>query len=235
MNVETMEGRTLFSVTVSQDYPGYYEITGDESADTIDVAVDMNAETFSLDGATYDGVAFIIVYGGGGDDVISLIASSTGYIGAAVDAGAGSDLVTVNFDGSIWAGEDDDAVYLSDAFRGEVYGDGGNDEIYVSGDCASPEIYGGAGDDRIDATENNHGVTIHGDDGNDLIYGSRYGDRIYGDSGADVIFGGAGSDGIYAGDPDADGAGDWIDGGVGSDTLDTHGYEIAIESIEHVI
>src|SRR4051794_21303976 len=102
MNIETMEGRTLFSVTVSEGYPGYYDITGDASADAINVSVDMDAETFTLDDVTYTGVAFIAVDGGGGDDTISLLASSPGYIGASVDAGDGNDSVTLNFDGAIW-------------------------------------------------------------------------------------------------------------------------------------
>src|SRR5687768_2104441 len=102
MNVETMEGRTLLSVTVSEGYPGYYEITGGESADVIDVSVDMDAEAFTLDGETYAGVAYILVDAGGGDDTIRLIASSAGYIGTSVVAGDGDDTITVNFDGSIW-------------------------------------------------------------------------------------------------------------------------------------
>src|SRR4051812_20183579 len=113
MNVETMEGRTLFSVTVSEGYPGYYEITGTDSADVIDVSVDMEAETFTLDDATYTGVAYILVDAGGGDDTIRLLASSGGYIGASVVAGDGNDTMTVNFDGSIWAGDGDDTLDLS--------------------------------------------------------------------------------------------------------------------------
>jgi Ca2+-binding RTX toxin-like protein len=232
MNVETMEGRTLFSVTVSQDYPGYYEITGDDSADVIDVSVDMDAQTFTLDGDTYDGVEFILVYGNGGDDTIDLHASSPGYIGTAVNGGDGRDAVTVNFDGSVWGGAGNDRIELSDAFRGQVFGEDGNDEIYVSGQCAGAEIYGGNGSDRIDASDNRYGVTARGGAGDDLIIGSAFGDRIYGDEGGDVIYGGAGSDAIYAGN---DNAGDWIYGGSGSDTLYSNGYEISIDSIEHVI
>src|SRR5688500_19397423 len=119
MIVETMEGRSLFSVTVTEGYPGFYEIHGDEADDVIDVSVDMVAETFTLDGVTYAGAAFISVMSGGGHDSISLLGSDEGYIGASVDAGDGDDSITINFDGAVLAGDGDDTLDLADAFRGE--------------------------------------------------------------------------------------------------------------------
>ena len=40
MNIETMEGRTLFSVTVSEVAPGYLQFDGDSEADEINIETD---------------------------------------------------------------------------------------------------------------------------------------------------------------------------------------------------
>jgi Ca2+-binding RTX toxin-like protein len=233
MIVETMEGRTLFSVTVSEGYPGFYDIVGDDADDAIHVSVDMAAETFTLDGVTYGGVAYISVLSGGGHDSISLAGSSDeGYITAGVDAGPGDDSISINFDGSVWAGDGDDTLDLSDAFRGEVWGHAGNDSILVHGECVEPEIHGGDGDDYIDTTGNQYGVAIYGDAGADVIYGSEYCDQIYGGTGADVLHGNGGNDVFFA---SGDNAADQVYGGGGSDRLYSNGYEADIVAVEHVI
>ena len=231
MNVETMEGRTLFSVTVSEGYPGFYEVYGTSAADSIDITVDQVAETFTLDGVTYEGVAFITVFGYDGDDTISLSASSAGYIAAVVVAGDGDDDISINFDGSIWAGNGDDTLDLADSFRGEVYGEAGADEILVHGNNQSPEINGGDGNDLIDASGNNYAVIMYGGAGNDVMYGTAYDDRIYGEGGADVLFGGAGNDIIYSG---AGADYDKVDGGSGNDSLYSNGYEAIIVNVETI-
>jgi Ca2+-binding RTX toxin-like protein len=232
MIVEAMEGRTLFSVTVTEGYPGFYEIHGDDADDVIHVAVDSAAETFTLDGITYGGVAYISVFGGGGHDSISLLSSSDGYIGAGVDAGAGDDYITINFDGSVWAGDGDDTLDLSDAFRGEVWAQAGNDTILVHGECVEPEIHGGDGDDLIDATGNAYGVAIYGGAGADVIYGTDYDDQIYGGTGADIMAGNGGNDVFFA---SGDNAADHVNGGGGSDRLYSNGYEASIVGIEHLV
>ncbi len=232
MIVETMEGRTLFSVTVSEGYPGFYDIVGDDADDAIHVSVDMGAETFTLEGVTYTGVAFISVMSGGGHDSISLLGSSEGYISAGIDAGPGDDSISINFDGSVWAGDGDDTLDLADAFRGEVWGGAGNDSIFVHGECIEPEIHGGEGDDYIDTTGNNYGVAIYGDAGADVIHGSDYSDQIYGGTGADILYGNGGNDVFFA---SGDNAADRVDGGGGSDRLYSNGYEADIVAVEHVI
>src|SRR6059058_1620581 len=134
MMIETMERRRLFAVTVTEDYPGFYEINGDDSGNTIALSVSQNDETFTMDGTTYTDVSFILVNSGNGSDAITMTSvDGSGVIGAAVNAGGGNDSVTVNFDANISGGEGDDTMYLSDAYRGEAHGDAGNDKIYISG------------------------------------------------------------------------------------------------------
>jgi Ca2+-binding RTX toxin-like protein len=217
MNVEALEGRRLFSVTVTEGYPGFYQIHGDGSANTIEVFVSQLDETFTLDGVTYGGVADITVHGYGGNDAISVAGSDNeeGWIGASVSGGDGDDSITVDLDGAIWAGPGDDVLHLSNAFRGEAYGEGGGDRIYIAGGCVDPEIIGGDGDDLLDATQNEYGVTLRGGMGDDTILGSNFDDEIYGDEGRDALHGGGGDDTFYAFDGDAD----TVFGGGGTDTL----------------
>jgi hypothetical protein len=64
-------------------------------------------------------------------------------------------------------------------------------------------INAGAGNDIVDLTSSNFvlttGVTINGEDGNDVLWGSNGDDIINGGNGDDVIFGGAGSDTLTGG------------------------------------
>jgi hypothetical protein len=52
MPFESLERRRLFSVTVTETFPGYYEIVGDASDDAIAVSVDQAGESLSLGGST---------------------------------------------------------------------------------------------------------------------------------------------------------------------------------------
>jgi hypothetical protein len=212
--IQPLEQRRLFSVTVTEAYPGYYEIHGDDNDNYIDVAVCMTENTFTIDGNTYADVSYILAYGYGGNDTIQLISfDGAGIIAGGIVAGAGNDTITMNFDGGIWAGSGEDTVYLSESFRGQAYGDGGNDQIYISGLCLNADVRGGTGDDYIDCTANAYSVVIHGDQGNDTLYGSDYDDELYGDEGHDHVNGGYGDDAFYYAD------GDDIDGGDGYDIL----------------
>ena len=216
MRIETLEDRRLMSATVTEGYPGFFEVDGTAGADTINITVSQAAETFTLDGTTYTGVMDISVAGYGGNDSITVASSGEGSIGTSVTGGDGNDTVNVNFPGAIWAGLGDDILYLSDSFRGEVYGEGGADQMYVSGACIDPQINGGAGNDMIDATGNLYGVIIRGGAGDDTIYGSSYNDTIYGDGGVDYLYGNGGNDTFYC---RGDGAADHVFGGNGTDIL----------------
>lgn len=230
MHIETLEPRRLRSATVEQTFPGYYEIAGDESDDVIVVNVDQDQATFTLDGVTYSGVSYIYVYGKGGNDSIDVSAPTPGSIGASIDGGDGNDHLALNFDGGIWAGAGDDTIDLRDSFQGEVYGEGGSDQVYVLGECVDPEIQGGDGNDLIDASQNNYGVVIRGGAGNDTIYGSEYADQIYGDAGADRIYGLGGNDTFYC----RDGEADTVFGGGGTDFLYADGADVQNNGVEYV-
>ena len=48
-------------------------------------------------------------------------------------------------------------------------------------------------------SENVHGVSIVGGDGNDTVIGGAYGDHLSGDAGNDRIYGGGGNDTLFGG------------------------------------
>jgi hypothetical protein len=230
MNIETMEGRTLFSVTVSEISPGYYEFDGDAAADDINISVDMERHTLTYDGKQFENVAYVYVSGGAGNDTISVIADRPGDIGAAIDGGDDCDTILCNFDASIWGGNGNDEIHLSDAQQGQVYGEGGMDSVYISGYSANAIVDGGRDSDYIDATQNLYGVTIYGGENDDQIYGSNFDDTIYGESGADIIVSFGGDDTIYT---SGDGGIDWIDAGDGYDSLYGDTVEIGIQNVEN--
>ena len=67
------------------------------------------------------------------------------------------------------------------------------------------EIRAGAGNDLVDLTSSTSSligeeITIHGNQGDDVIWGSAANETIYGGEGDDTLFGGAGSDTLYGGE-----------------------------------
>jgi Ca2+-binding RTX toxin-like protein len=223
MHFETLEVRRLCSVTVSQGYPGFYEVYGDEGDNEISISVSMDDQSFSLDGQTYNGLQQLAVYGLGGNDMIMVSAGHAAYISATIDGGDGDDQLALNFDGSVSGGAGSDRIYLSDAFRGEAYGGSSDDYVWINGDNVDAYIDGGDGDDYIDASSNNYRVFIHGGEGSDTIIGSDYDDQIFGDGGSNVIYGMGGNDQIFV----RNGSYDCTDGGGGTDVCYADGYHDA--------
>jgi Ca2+-binding RTX toxin-like protein len=214
MKLESLEARRLFDVTVVEGYPGFYEIHGTDESDVIDVAVSMAEESMTVNGQTYEYVSYIVAYGNGGNDSISITTvDGAGVIGASVSAGDGHDQVTLAVDGAIWAGQGNDELYLLDSFRGEAYGEAGNDYMHISGLTTDAEIRGGDGHDFIDCSANRFGVVVFGGCGNDTIIGSDLADQLYGNEGHDVLDGRGGNDMLYAWGGD----GDIVNGGAGDD------------------
>jgi Ca2+-binding RTX toxin-like protein len=123
--------------------------------------------------------------------------------------------------GGLYGGDGNDFM---DGGRGNDYLDGGNgDDIIVTGDGVDI-VFGGAGGDSIYSTYTRtfgSQSTLHGGDGNDLIYGSYFADTLTGDGGDDllwggddydILLGGAGTDSILGGH-----GSDYFLGGAGSD------------------
>ena len=124
------------------------------------------------------------------------------------------------FSDVIDGGDDIDVLNLTDSndafFIDDVYSDHHSSLVLSStmqgvnstARIANLEVINaGAGDDIVDLTSANFvltaGVTINGEAGNDVLWGSNGDDIINGGDGDDVIFGGAGND-ILTGGPGSD-------------------------------
>lgn len=213
--LESLESRQLRSATIQETYPGYYEIDGTPGNDVIYVSVSQNDSTLSFDGNTYTDVSGVTILTGDGDDQIYVQSTDgDGPLSAAIDAGGGDNTVALNFAGSITTGDGADTITLEDSYRGEVFTNGGNDNITVSGNCIDAVIHAGDGDDTVDASNNATGITLYGGAGNDTLIGSAYTDYLYGEDGDDHLYGNAGSDVIYGGSGT-----DYASGGDGNDTF----------------
>jgi Ca2+-binding RTX toxin-like protein len=213
MALELLERRRLYSVSVVQGYPGYYEVYGTDDADAISISVSNTDATFTLDGAVYGGVSYVSVFAGGGNDFVSVAIDGWGPIGASVVAGGGDDNVSLVGGGAVWGEGGDDTLSITDSFRGEVYGGSGQDRLTVAGACADAQIDAGQGSDLIDATGSAYGVFASGGQGQDTVYGSNYDDQLYGNAGNDVLVGNGGNDVFYTADYERD----CIIGGAGID------------------
>jgi len=123
--------------------------------------------------------------------------------GAAIDAGAGSDLV------------------MGGLYSDYVTGNTGNDTI--SGYAGDDVLLGGAGRDSINGGDGRDQIFggrdddfLSGADGDDSVEGGDGNDQVYGNAGHDLLRGNAGNDHIDGGE----GAGfDTLEGGEGQDNM----------------
>jgi Ca2+-binding RTX toxin-like protein len=229
--IEPLESRRLRSATITEGYPGFYEITGDDSVDVIQISIDQDAGTMTYDGNTYTDVNSVSIHGEGGNDTLNVTNSGTGPISVAITGDDGNDFITLGCSGAVWGGNGNDKIYINDSFMGEGYGEAGDDEIHVSGNTADPEIQGGDGNDLLDAASNNYAVKMFGGNGNDRLYGSDYDDTLYGDDGEDYYYGNDGNDTFYT----QDGYTDYLFGDAGDHDLAHVDIEEGwISGIEHV-
>lgn len=119
-----------------------------------------------------------------------------------------------NGDDKIWAVNPGQfqTIHTSNTVTTEAYGGNGNDIIY--GAPADPtdaygqeKLYGEDGDDIIytgDSIAANRGDIVHGDGGNDKLYGQGGAEHsLYGESGDDLLVGGTGSDSLWGDDYDS--------------------------------
>lgn len=226
---EALESRRLFT-TVVQALPGYYEITGTDGNDVIDISVDQANSTFTLDGATYAGVLHLWVVALAGNDSVTVGGTAGGPISAVIQGGPGQDILTLNMNGAVWGEGDHDEIKLRDSYRGEAYGGAGDDYISVYGNCIETQLEGNEGNDTIWALDNRYGVVLFGGPGNDRLYGSNFDDVIFDGAGSDWLFGLGGNDEFHA----RDGSPDWIMGGDGYDTLWCDTVEGGISGCENI-
>ncbi len=176
--LDRLEARFLLAA-----HPTVWQLSGTPSDDSIEVSVsatNASRATFTLNGNIVASKAI---------RKISAIR---------INAGAGDDTVTVNFD------IDQAGIPVT------ILGGAGNDSI--TGGAEGDYIIAGTGNDTVDGGLGND--TIYGGTGNDLLEGNDGNDFISGDGGNDTIPGGLGNDSLFGG------AGkDKLSGGYGNDTL----------------
>ena len=184
--------------------------------------IDLNAD---LDGdVSLVAVEELRLFGGGGDDDISLIgwsASETKEIGLlkiSVDGGTGDDMIrNGTLDGvTLFGGMGEDTIFGATTAE-IIQGSEGNDTIVGRG--GQDSVFGGAGDDVIKAgasslSTSQNRVWVDGQEGNDTILTYNGADTIYGGPGDDVIRARPGKDIVYGGTGN-----DVLDGGNHDDTL----------------
>jgi Ca2+-binding RTX toxin-like protein len=230
-SAECLEARRLFAA-VTEGFPGYYEITGEEGADTIAISIDQYNRSFKLDGATYGGVEYVVIYGMGGDDTLAAFGAGDGNIGVSIVAGDGDDTCIISdMGGAIWGGAGSDRIRLTESFRGEAYGEGDADLIVLTGVCVDAVVAGGEGNDVLNALNSATGVILFGGNGNDRLYGSRWDDQFFPGPGEDFLFGAAGEDEFHAND----GEPDRILGADGFDNLFCDAIEDYIFDVENIV
>jgi len=169
----------------------------------------------------------VTVYGGDGDDKVSVRADYSLGQGVTVSGGAGDDTLTVSgkalavlLEGG--AGSDRIDASLLEGESGllrRLRGEAGNDAIY--GSAGEDRVRGGGGHDYIGGGAGDD--SLYGDAGEDVVYGGEGADLIYGGDDGDVLYGGEGDDEVSGESGDdilmGDGGGDYIRGGAGDDAI----------------
>lgn len=221
-------------------------VPDDSSSYSVRTVLDLGAGTAQVIGTDfYDGTDFVIandtitgierVLGGAGDDSLAGDDLSNWLYGS-----YGSDVLRGEGGSDQLFGETgNDSVSGGDG-TDDISGGGGNDTL--KGDGGEDSLNGGDDNDRLaggdgnDTLDGGNGVdTIIGGDGNDSLYGGGTGtdesvlggnghDRVY-STGSGYYGGDAGNDTLYAADSTI--LPEILDGGTGTDTIDTTGTTAA--------
>ena len=239
MLIQVLERRRFFSIQVEEGYPGFWELYGEAvAADTINIEFRVidGARNLVVNNIVVGPGDFAAVYTYGGNDSVTVRSIGGAGGGAGVHLGEGDDSGTLDVaGGALWGGPGSDTLKIRDAYRSEIYGEEGNDFIYVEGVSPDHEVRGGDGNDSMYGYDYTYaqftGVRFSGDGGNDTLFGSNGNDILYGDSGNDTIHGLGGDDAIYSNDGVS--GNDIITGGAGYDVLVYDGpHEAGIYGVE---
>lgn len=191
-SLESLESRCLLSVSF---HGGVWTVRGDDGtgsgANQLDdsITIQPSADDSSMLELTINGqvvgtqnaadVRAIRIFGGRGDDNISLAGLSGGFR-TFLCGGAGNDVITGSEgDDIIWGGRGDDTLS----------GGGGNDRIF--GGAGNDTITGGAGNDWL-----------YGGRGGDTLDGGADDDALVGGGGIDSLRDGVGSNRLYGSNRD---------------------------------
>lgn len=133
------------------------------------------------------------LFGGGGDDILTL------NDGGKAHGGAGNDRITIfhaetNRASQIFGGAGNDILY---AYDGRVTISGGSGRDYINGSGLNDQLHGDQGNDTLFGGAGRD--TLSGNDGNDELYAGDGNDALHGDAGADWLAGGFGNDTLYGG------------------------------------
>ena len=142
------------------------------------------------------------VFGGGGDDDLTILNSSGVQERTELEGGDGADTLSIlryPFGGTIYGGAGPDTI-RNVTKHGLVHGSNGDDLIF--GSDGPQALWGEGGDD-----------TLRGLDGDDYLFGNRGADVFLPGQGNDSVAGGHGPDTIFA----RDGQRDSLSGGPGKE------------------
>jgi Ca2+-binding RTX toxin-like protein len=156
------------------------------------------------------------VDGGAGNDTIT-----TGDDRDTVDGGTGDDVIDGGIDDDVIDGGDGADRIVGGEGSDKIDGGIGNDTIYAGldpdsgvSDVVNIEDDGSNPLFGADLRPDNGIDTVHGGEGDDVIFGADDADFLYGDEGNDLIFGEIDNDYIEGGDGE-----DSLSGGQGDDTI----------------
>jgi Ca2+-binding RTX toxin-like protein len=208
--MEELESRQMLSASLSG---GILTVTGTNKADNISVRVKGTNVVVKIGRASQNfarsGVQQMIVYGGNGNDKISVSGPIPNVVlnGEAgndnIKGGGGADLITGG------AGKD------------KLYGRKGDDQIY--GDDGDDELHGGAGNDTLGGDDEDNIVPNSGGVGQDTLFGEAGDDWLLMGQESDADLDPA-APGVQAGITDASGN-DQLAGGSGNDVVDIRGRD----------
>jgi hypothetical protein len=190
--IERLEDRRLMAMTVSEGYPGMFEIYGTTGPDNLTITINNQTSTAKLSGDAGDtlkNVLFISVHFYEGDDlgIVNHVGEGPGnLIHTYFVGGPGNDWLA-GYQASALGGEGDDYIDLTDSFRPDAHGGPGNDYISVSGLSVDAWVLGGDGNDFIMIGYNDYGLVVDAGDGSDVIYSSEHDDDINGGWGEDTV------------------------------------------------